>query len=124
MKLVVTGGRDYQLTAVDLAFLDQITRDRQIDELIHGDATGADAGAKAWAQARMIPDRPVPAKWKLFGLAAGPRRNTEMAEMAKAEGGILAAFPGNRGTNDMIEKATRRGIEVLPSPTRRAGVAR
>ena len=118
MKLVVTGGRDYQLTSVDLEFLDEIARVRGIDELIHGAASGADTAAAAWAERRMIPTRPVPAKWERFGRAAGPIRNAELVAIAKRERAVLAAFPGNRGTANMITQAQAAGVEVLLSPTR------
>ena len=118
MKLVVTGGRDYQLTDADLEFLDDLARKHGVDELIHGAASGADSAAAAWAERRMIPTRPVPAKWKQFGRAAGPMRNAELVAIAKREGAIVAAFPGNRGTANMIAQARAAGVEVIPSPTR------
>lgn len=119
MKLAVTGGRDYRLVAVDAAFLEALVTRMGVTELLHGGQSGADLDAAAWARARGLTVTEIPANWKAFGRAAGPIRNRELASRADA----VAAFPGNRGTNDMIAAATKRGLRVHHSPTRTAAAA-
>jgi hypothetical protein len=51
-----------------------------------------------------------PAQWDRYGEAAGPIRNAWMLEFGKPD--LVVAFPGGRGTADMISKARKAGIEV------------
>lgn len=78
--------------------------------IIHGDAAGADSAADMWAQSREIPVRRFPAKWKTFGPGAGPLRNKQMLEEGKPQ--AVVAFPGGKGTNNMIEQARRARVPV------------
>lgn len=62
------------------------------------------------ALARGITVEPHPADWKRHGRAAGPIRNQKMLE-EKPE--MVVAFPGGKGTADMVKKAGQAGIEVF-----------
>lgn len=108
MRLIIAGGRDYQFTAEDLAFLDALHRQIGVTEVVSGAAPGADACGEAWAIANRIPVKLFPADWDKHGRAAGPIRNGLMAEYADG----VALFPGGRGTASMKRLAMQRGIHV------------
>lgn len=79
--------------------------------LIHGNANGADRMAgylgAAWGM-RVIS---FPADWDKHGRAAGPIRNQQMLDEGKPSL-VLAFNLGTPGTNDMISRAKKAGIEV------------
>ena len=110
MKLLVCGGRDYTDRAALCAALDRVHARRGIELIIHGAARGADTLAAEWAKVRGIPSRPFPALWDVDGKAAGFIRNQRMLDCGKPDG--LAAFPGGRGTADMINRARSAGVPV------------
>ena len=78
--------------------------------LIHGGCSGADKLSAEWADGLDIPTRAYPAEWDKFGSAAGPLRNQEMIDYEKPD--ALVAFPGGRGTADMVARAKVAGIPV------------
>lgn len=78
MKLIIAGGRNYQLSQWDLAELENLRLSRFIEpitEVISGGATGADAAGEQWARGHSIPVRRFPADWSKHGKSAGPIRN-------------------------------------------------
>jgi YspA, cpYpsA-related SLOG family len=114
MRVLVCGGRDYAdresvyntLCDLDSAPCGPITC------VIHGDARGADRLGMQWARDMGdIEDMAFPADWKLHGRAAGPIRNGEM--LARGKPDLVVAFPGGRGTADMVAQAKRVGIRVM-----------
>lgn len=109
MKLIIAGGRNYRLSARDLAGLDAIHEERGVTRVLSGGAAGADQDGIAWARRNKIPVDVFPPDWKEFGPSAGPRRNHDMAEVADA----LACFPGGKGTGSMRQIARRRGLEIF-----------
>ena len=72
--------------------------------------SGADGLAEAWATARSVPVERYPAAWKRYGRSAGPRRNTIMVLKVSD---LCVAFPGGRGTKDMVRKARIAGVRVI-----------
>jgi hypothetical protein len=102
---IIAGGRDYNLTLSDEAWLDTLP----IREVVSGGASGADAGGEAWAKKRGIPIKRFPADWKTHGRAAGPIRNRQMAEYADA----VVLFPGGRGTDSMRREAERQELRIF-----------
>lgn len=109
MKLIIAGGRDYQFTVKDYEVLDQLKDELGVTQVVHGGANGADAAGKAWAQVKCIPSREFQAQWCTYGKAAGPVRNRKMAEYADA----LVAFPGGKGTANMVKVARELGLRVI-----------
>lgn len=110
MKLLVCGGRDYDDWDTVCDELTWLMGDHPIDLIIHGAAKGADSLAEEFAKASGIASRPFPANWKKHGRRAGPIRNQQMLDEGKPD--LVVAFPGGRGTADMIARAKAAGIEV------------
>lgn len=94
------------------ATLDTLNVDHGISAIIHGAcSSGADDFAGNWARRRLIEETRFPADWKSHGKPAGPIRNQQMIDEGKPD--LVVAFPGGRGTADMVAKANRAGVEVI-----------
>lgn len=81
------------------------------DVVIHGAATGADSEAMIWAQACGRKHAPFAAEWRKYGKKAGPLRNQRMLDEGKPD--MVIAFPGGRGTADMVRRAKAIPIDVV-----------
>lgn len=101
MKVIIAGGRAYKFTPSDLHFLDGFHKAVTIEEVVSGGAGGADREGERWAINRGIPIKLFMADWENEGKAAGPIRNQKMVDYAD----VLIAFPGGRGTSDIINRA-------------------
>lgn len=108
MKVLVCGGRDY---GDRQAVYDALDRLEDVDAMICGGARGADRLAQDWAGMRGIVCRAYPADWEAHGRAAGPIRNQQMLDVEKPD--LVVAFPGGRGTADMVERAIAAGVPVF-----------
>ena len=113
MRALVCGGQQYNDYDHVCEVLDSFadSHGRTITLVIHGAAPGADSLAGLWADARNIPARAFPADWRAHGRAAGPIRNARM--LAEGKPDVVIAFPGGRGTSDMVTKARRAGVRVV-----------
>ena len=114
MRLLITGGRDYSDFQALCTTLDQIHKETPVTLLIHGGARGADSLAGAWAAFRQIPVRVFPANWDLHGKAAGHIRNQQM--LTEGHPDAYLAFPGGRGTADMVQRCQRHRIPNAQAP--------
>lgn len=112
MRIIVCGGRDFANRQALWAALNTINHSERgpIRQVVHGNARGADAMAGAWARENKITEWPVPAEWSKYGNSAGPRRNKQMLGM---DIDLVVAFPGGRGTKNMVKQARSRGVEVI-----------
>lgn len=110
MRVIVCGGRNYRDSEAVNSKLDQIHAERPIEAVIHGNANGADRLGGFWAKLRGVKCWPVPAQWAKFGRAAGPKRNQAMLGMGVD---LVVAFPGGRGTKDMVKRAEKAGVFVI-----------
>lgn len=81
-----------------------------IDCLVHGGSDGADNLAHQWAIKRGTPVIVVQANWDYYGKGAGPVRNAWMLRYIKVT--RVVAFPGGRGTANMVKLAREAGIPV------------
>lgn len=107
--VLVCGGRDYDNRAHVFAELDQ--RAEEIQLVIDGGCpTGADAHARAWADLRGVASVTFNAAWTFYKLAAGPIRNGWMLHFIKPD--FVLAFPGGRGTANMVSRAEAASIPV------------
>lgn len=107
MKVLVCGGRDYQ----DAAAVREALAMVGALEIITGCAKGADSLAAREAAKRNLPCKVFRADWKTHGRAAGPIRNQEMLDEGKPD--LVMAFPGGRGTADMVRRAKAAGVPVM-----------
>lgn len=109
LKILVCGGRDF----VDYEYLDQMLSKliKPGDIVIHGAARGADLMAKEWADVHQIEERGYPAQWNTHGKAAGHLRNYQM--LVKEEPDIVVAFPGGKGTLNMMSQAKIANVPVI-----------
>ncbi len=120
MKLLVCGGRDYRDERDLFRVLDAIRLEHPVSMVIQGGARGADQLARTWAERRLIPFAEYPADWNRHGKAAGPRRNQQMLDDGRPD--LVVAFPGGRGTDDMIRRAHDAGVPVQSVTAQRVAV--
>lgn len=110
MVVLVCGGRSYSDGARLFEELEKIHTATPITLLVEGQARGADALANCWAKLAGIPTKRYPADWGRYGKAAGFIRNATMLADAKPE--LVVAFPGGRGTADMVRRARQANVMV------------
>ena len=111
LRVIVCGGREYADADAVWRVLGEIDDIHGIAAVAHGGATGADGEAGEWA-ARMRKAVVVfRARWKQEGKAAGPLRNQRMLDQFKPD--AVVAFPGGRGTADMVRRAETAGVRVI-----------
>ena len=104
MKILVCGGRAYS----DINTFYDVINQYDIDEIVTGCANGADKMAREFAIHRNIPLDVHHAQWHVHGRAAGPIRNTQMI-LQKPD--LVLAFPGGKGTRNMITQARTHNIK-------------
>lgn len=107
MRVLVCGGRNYN---------DYETARRVLDSLhpsviIEGGARGADRCGARYAKENGIPLHTFPALWDLYGKRAGFERNARMLREGAPD--LVLAFPGGRGTANMIQLAREAGVQVI-----------
>lgn len=110
MRLLITGGRDFDDRERLTTFLNDLHRKTPIEVLIHGAARGADRLAASWAFKRRVRCQAYPADWDR-GRGAGIIRNAEMLTEGRPD--LVVAFPGGRGTADMVRRARAAGVPVI-----------
>lgn len=110
MRVLVCGGRNYNDWRRVYDEMDAINSATPIEAVITGAASGVDGIALDWAKSRLIKCLPFPADWKKHGRAAGPIRNQQMLDEGLPA--LVVAFPGGRGTADMIGRAIGANIPV------------
>jgi len=116
MRAIVCGGRT--LAPPGSTSEDYIWRklsSLRPDSIVVGDngddyEDGTDAAAFRWAIAKGVHVAHCPALWRANAKAAGPLRNGFMATLNVD---TCIAFPGGRGTDDMIGKARALGLNVI-----------
>lgn len=111
MRVLVCGGRNYSDRSRVVNVLCKLHFEAGISCIIEGGANGADRLAREWANTSIVPVETYEADWENQGSFAGPARNTRMLNEGKPD--LVIAFPGGRGTADMVRKARRAGVEVV-----------
>lgn len=110
-RVIIAGGRgfdNYAYLEQTMDFLLQNIEDEII--IVCGEARGADALGKRYAEERGYQIRSFPPNWEKYGFGAGPIRNEDMAKYAHA---LVAFWDGqSRGTRQMIETARRYRLRI------------
>ena len=119
MRLLVCGGRDYSDRETLFAKLDEYLAKFGSLFIISGKAPGADTLAEEWARLRGASFYGFKADWQKHGKAAGPIRNQKMLD--KGDPHLVLAFPGGRGTEDMVTRANAAHVPVVRIPPLAAG---
>lgn len=109
-RVLVCGGRHYQNFRRVFEVLNAQNKHYPISCIINGGCAGADTFAADWAKAGPILCQTFKADWYAHGDAAGPIRNQQMLDEGKPD--LVIAFPGGRGTADMLRRARAAGIAV------------
>lgn len=111
MRVLVCGGREFSDMLKMTSVLFRPVRDKEYTHLICGGAAGADSLAIKFAEICSIPITVYYANWLEQGKSAGPKRNQKMLDEGKPD--LVIAFPGGRGTADMVRRAEKAGIKVI-----------
>lgn len=113
MIFAVTGGRDFTDAEVIGSWLARVALKHGTGpevEMLEGGARGADNTAANIAKAYEWTVSEYQAHWVYYGRRAGHVRNGWMLDRKPL---FVLAFPGGRGTANMIEQAEARGISVV-----------
>lgn len=115
-RVLICGGRDFDdRELVARALNNYFYKMRPSDvTVIVGRARGADTLAEDYARLRYMSVAPYPADWRKNGRRAGPIRNQKMLDEGKPD--AVIAFPGGKGTADMVSRAKAAGIPVICVP--------
>lgn len=123
MKVIVTGGRNYN----NYKKLEEVLDKLNPSLIIQGGATGADSLAKKYAVINDITCDEYKANWdkldypdarikttkygKLYDAQAGHRRNFNM--LSSNKDATVVAFEGGYGTKDCVKTALDLGMKVI-----------
>ena len=111
LRVLVCGGRDLNNQEIVDSTLNKLDALQKITCLIHGGARGADSLSGIWAQSKNIETIVFPADWNRYGKSAGYIRNSQM--LTEGIPDLVVAFPGGKGTKNMIELAKKANVPVL-----------
>lgn len=111
LRVLVCGGRDYADRSYVWGALSAVAALHGVACVIHGAQRGADSLGGEWARYRGVEEIAEPADWKGYGKMAGPRRNAKMLRDHAPD--LVLAFPGGRGTADMVAKAMGADVRVV-----------
>lgn len=111
-KILICGGRNLShIKVCEWLQVNFVNMFPLAHEIIHGDnPRGGDAGAAMFANmmvGKLLHTR-CPADWDKYDKAAGMIRNKMMRDVHKPD--AVLAFPGGRGTDNMIKLAMEKHI--------------
>jgi YspA, cpYpsA-related SLOG family len=108
MKVIIAGGRE--INDYELLLQAVLNAGFDITAVVSGGARGVDSLGERFAQETGLQLFKFPADWDKHGRSAGPIRNRVMGDFADA---LIAIWDGkSKGTRDMIEYATKKGLKV------------
>ena len=110
-RVLVCGGRNYYNQSRVDQVLDAAVERLSLAVVIQGAARGADEAAIDWAIRRGVEFTSFHADWETMGKRAGWARNQRMLDEGKPD--VIIAFPGGRGTADMVKRAESAGVRVI-----------
>lgn len=113
MRILVCGGRDIHDYWYIKSWLEHYDvndlKDKNI--LITGGAAGTDTLAHRFGKQFAMKQEVYKADWEKYGRRAGPIRNQQMLDEGKPD--LVIAFPGGKGTADMVRRTILAGIKVI-----------
>jgi predicted Rossmann-fold nucleotide-binding protein len=113
MRILVCGGRNYDdykcVYKVLYTFYRYVPFSLDLT-IVEGGCTGADSLARKFAKVVGCSVETHYAEWETHGKKAGPIRNQKMVDLGAD---FCIAFPGGRGTDDLVSRAREAGITVL-----------
>lgn len=114
--ILVCGGRTYDNKDLVWSVLDRICQEYgriwlPRIKIVNGGAKGADSIATDYAVVNWTLLKEYPADWTKHGKAAGVIRNQQMLDEEHID--LVVAFPGGRGTADMVRRARLNNIKVI-----------
>lgn len=111
MKVIVAGGRNFSNYELLCRKLDVILSRQENIQIVCGEARGADALGRRYAEERGYTILSYPANWEKYGKSAGFRRNEEMAQVADA---LVAFWDGqSKGTQHIIQLMEDKPTRVV-----------
>lgn len=114
LRILICGGRQYSGYLHFASVMAKLEAEHgPFEAVIHGGAKGTDWCAHLWANspAGKRAEIEFRADWTKNGKAAGPIRNQQMIDEGKPD--LVVAFPGGRGTADMVRRAKSSGINTI-----------
>lgn len=113
IRVLICGGREFQSRSLLCRVLDEAHDAEPFAVLIQGGAQGADRLAAIWAVEHGITVETFLADWSM-GRGGGPARNQRMIDDGRPC--IAFAFPGGRGTADMVRRLKAANVPVYEVP--------
>ena len=111
VRVLVCGGLMYSDRKRIFDVLSELHRERGIEVILHGGASGADLLSVAWADKNGLKAIGFPANWGRDGKLAALRRNQKI--IAEGRPNLLLAFPGGKGTAEMVRFAREHELPVI-----------
>ena len=109
-KIIIAGSRDFSSFKTLENFCNTVIPSGVEVTIISGGARGADRLGERYARKYNYSLQIYPAEWDVYGRAAGPIRNEQMASVATH---LIAFWDGSsRGTQNMINLAHRYGLDT------------
>jgi hypothetical protein len=109
-KYLICGSRNFKDRVMLNRALNALILHPRDAVIIHGDCSGVDRMAGQWGDEHGAKVNPVPADWAGHGMSAGPIRNGLMLELKPD---VVIAFPGGKGTQNMINQARLRRVVTI-----------
>lgn len=124
-RLLVCGGRTFgwemeeykfiikKLNLLSCEYTDFTKPEKYLPDIviIEGGAKGVDNVALDWALCNFCTYETYEADWTTHNKATGPIRNRRILEEGKPD--LVVAFPGGKGTANMVKQAKQAGIKVI-----------
>lgn len=110
MRILVTGGREFDDKELLFTTLDRLHQEREVTLVIHGAAKGADSLADEWCKTRGVETFPCLADVGRYRRGAWREQSKQMLAQKPD---LVVAFPGGKGTANMIELAQKASVEVV-----------
>jgi YspA, cpYpsA-related SLOG family len=118
---LVCGGREFADRNMFDSVMSELLNARGCpSKIVHGAARGADTMGAEFGVRMAVETLAFPADWSQ-GRKAGPIRNQQMLDQGKPD--LVVAFPGGRGTADMVRRARDAGVDVIEVRVKNANEA-